>query len=97
MCVRVGGDVIFFGTEILNKWRSVPAMPPFPEFTSPLASKRYAKGCLGGSLSFSQVFLYRTVLFPNRDYSPLFHRRILVNQNKKGLSSFELLLSLLNV
>lgn len=44
MCVRVGGDVIFFGTEMLNKWRSVPALPPFPKFTSPPASKRYAKG-----------------------------------------------------
>lgn len=57
MCVRVGGDVIFFGTEILNKWRSVPAMPPFPEFTSPLASERHAKGSRWKSLSLSSLFV----------------------------------------
>lgn len=74
-----------------------PSLATLPRVYSPPASKRYAKGSRWKSLSLSQVFLYRTVLFPNRAYSPLFHRRILVNQNKKGLSSFELLLSLLNV
>lgn len=52
MCVRVGGDVIFFGTEMLNKWRSVPALPPFPEFTVHQQAKDMPKG-LGGSLSLS--------------------------------------------
>lgn len=41
MSVHVGGDVIFFGTEMLNKWQSVPASS---DFTGPPKSKRYAKG-----------------------------------------------------
>lgn len=55
---------------------------------------------LGGylkSLSSLKSLFNRTVLFPNRDCGPLFHRWMCVNHTKRGVSSFELLLSLLNV
>lgn len=48
-------------------------------------AKDMPKG-LGGHLmplSLSSLFL-QNILFPNRDYGPLFHRRIRVNQNKRG-------------
>lgn len=100
MCVHAGGDVIIFGTEMLNKWWSIPVLPSFPEFTSPPASKRHAKGSRWTSYashSLSQVFSYRTFYFLIETTALCSTEEYLSIRTKGGVRFFELLLRLLNV